>query len=287
MHARYCSSPPGAAALDACPLKPGAASRLGLGTHGLHRLLSSGARQALLHHAMDLGVRHFDTAPSYGDGLAEREIGRFAQGMRSELLITTKFGIPASRALSRMPGLLYAARAAGAITRRLRARRAPPRDYSAAHARTSLEQSLRALRTSYVDVLYLHEPDISQLPHMESLLAVLESLKAGGSVRHIGLSGSAAACARIALAHPALAQVLQIEVAADSAGLPRGDAAVPAAAVRFWEFPAARRSPRPELAAVMHGLTNLAPAGTILLSTHRIQLLRDCAGLILGAASRT
>ena len=60
-------------------------SRLGLGTHSLHRLFAPAARRDLLARALDLGVLHFDTAPSYGDGLAEREIGRILRRLSGEV----------------------------------------------------------------------------------------------------------------------------------------------------------------------------------------------------------
>jgi hypothetical protein len=68
-------------------------SRIGLGTHALHRLFSSRARQNLLAAAYGRGLRYFDTAPSYGAGIAELELGRFAAARRARLVLATKFGI--------------------------------------------------------------------------------------------------------------------------------------------------------------------------------------------------
>ena len=256
-------------------------SRLGLGTHGLH-WSSSRARQGLLGLAFDLGVRYFDTAPAYGSGLAEREVGRFAEGRRSKIVISTKFGIPTSRVLSRVPGLLLASRAAAVLGRKVLRASPPMRDYSARAATASLEESLRALRTSYVDVLQLHEPQLSQLCDVDGLLRTLEALKAAGKVRHIGLSGNAAACTAIAQAHPGLAELLQIEVPADAQGLPAAEAVVPGVAVRFWEVPSAARPAA--LSDVMQRLKRVAPQGVILLSTRQGALLREAVERILGCA---
>ncbi|MFZ0553520.1 MAG: aldo/keto reductase, partial [Steroidobacteraceae bacterium] len=85
----------------------GLSSRLGLGTHALHWLFSGGARQGLLRLAYDLGIRHFDTAPSYGAGLAEREIGRFCLQHRSNLVVATKFGLAPGRLAASLPGGAY------------------------------------------------------------------------------------------------------------------------------------------------------------------------------------
>lgn len=255
-------------------------SRLGLGTHGLHWLLSSGARQGLLGLAFDLGFRYFDTAPSYGNGLAEEAIGRFAARRRSDIIIATKFGIPVSRGVARLPGGVYAARAAGALARKLGAgRHGPQRDFSAGAARVSLEQSLRALRTGHVDILYLHEPSPAFLSDAEPLLGMLETLKASGKIRYIGLSGRQGPCEETAKRYPALAQVLQIEVPADAQGLPATESLQGAAAVRLWEFPA-RVNPPPPLQQVLLRLCSVAPDGVILLSTRDAAQLRDAARLI-------
>jgi aryl-alcohol dehydrogenase-like predicted oxidoreductase len=254
-------------------------SRLGLGTHRLHRLISGNARQRLLQLAFELGIRYFDTAPSYGNGIAEREIGRFAAAHRSELVIATKFGIPFGR-VPRIPGSIYAAQAAGLLARRLGiGKMRAARDFSSATARTSLEQSLRNLRTSYVDILYLHDPAASMLQDPEGLLRTLESLRTSGKTRHIGLSGSSNACAEIGRAYPALGEILQIEMPADPQGLPEAAASCSDAAVHLWEFPAGAR-PSPPLADVMERLYDGAPKGTILLSTRHAAQLRQAAELI-------
>jgi aryl-alcohol dehydrogenase-like predicted oxidoreductase len=60
-------------------------SSFGFGTaylgrrHGLRR----GVR--LLNTAFEEGITHFDTAPMYGPGLAERVVGRFLAGRRDDM----------------------------------------------------------------------------------------------------------------------------------------------------------------------------------------------------------
>jgi aryl-alcohol dehydrogenase-like predicted oxidoreductase len=274
------------------------ASRLGLGTHSLHRLHSSTARQNLLARAHDLGLTYFDTAPSYGDGIAERELGLFAHERRSQVVLTTKFGIPASRLGATLPGWMYLAMAVRALRRRVRRHgfaRQPAREYSAAGARASVEGSLRALRTDHVDILYLHEPALHLLRDCESLVRSLEALKASGKVRYIGLSGQDTECAQLAQAQPRLAEVLQIQVPADSAGLPAPGGPQPqAAAVNFWEFTAFGRAG--EVPGRLEKLTGRllarAPRGVLLLSTQLETQLRETVAMIeimasTGAASAT
>lgn len=55
--------------------------------------LTSTGRLRLLEAAFDQGIRHFDTAPLYGMGLAEEVLGRFARSRRGDITITTKFGL--------------------------------------------------------------------------------------------------------------------------------------------------------------------------------------------------
>src|SRR5258708_3808860 len=68
-------------------------SRLSLGTGSLHHLRTSRARQALLTAAYDNGFTHFDSAPSYGFGTAEQELGRFISGGSRRITIATKIGL--------------------------------------------------------------------------------------------------------------------------------------------------------------------------------------------------
>ena len=70
-------------------------SRLGFGTGSLHHAFRTRERQAILGAALDAGFTHFDTARMYGDGLAERELGRFLKGRRGRATLGTKFGLPA------------------------------------------------------------------------------------------------------------------------------------------------------------------------------------------------
>jgi aryl-alcohol dehydrogenase-like predicted oxidoreductase len=192
-------------------------SRLGFGTSGLHQLLCSRKRQELLAAAFGAGVRYFDTSPFYGHGIAERELGKFAQAHRRELLIATKFGIRPNALLARVPLLMYAQLSANAALRKFTGRNrlavTPARDYSAREARTSLEHSLRALRTDHVDIYFLHDPNRALLSPTDELLTALNRLRQEGKTRYIGLAGSARDCIDVAMQFPAMAQIMQINAA--------------------------------------------------------------------------
>jgi aryl-alcohol dehydrogenase-like predicted oxidoreductase len=254
-------------------------SRIGLGTHALHRLFSKRARQDLLATAYARGLRYFDTAPSYGAGIAEHELGHFATRRRSELVLTTKFGITAGHLAAAVPGWVYAQMALRVLAKATGTKRIfnrePPRDFSAAQARASLESSLRRLGTDYVDVLYLHEPRLELLGDPEALVRALEALKVAGKVRYFGLSGDSMECGRIAGAHPALAHVLQTELARDADGLPL-PAAAQRAAVRFWEWPAGgAQLPAGQLAQTIQKLREVEPGCVLVLSTNAAHGLQE------------
>lgn len=257
-------------------------SRLGLGTHALHRLLSARARGLLLATAYELGVRYFDSSPAYGGGLAEREVGRLAVGHRSELVVTTKFGIAPGRLASALPGAAWVQALAGAGLRAagLRAKPAalPHRDYGAHAMIQSVEGSLRRLRTETIDILYLHAPTLETVGNPEPLLSALDALRRTGKIRHVGLSGDASHCRTIAERHPALAEVLQIEVPRHPAGLPIVSPPVRArAGVGFWEC---QYGSRPEPEALIERLRRAVPTGVILLSTCQLSTLSRAAAAL-------
>lgn len=259
--------------------------RVGLGTHALHRLLARSARRRLLGLAYDLGIRYFDTAPSCGAGLAEKELGWLARRHRAALILATKFGIAPGRLAALLPAgaFLTAASGAALAALRLRPSRSAPvhRDYGVAAMRHSVDSSLRRLRTDFIDILYLHAPTAATLGDPEPLAAALEGLRRAGKVRHFGLSGPLEECLAIAHAAPALAQVLQIELPAGPQGQPCGSPLPPAAAIGCWEFSIARAAATAwPLERVLAGLRQAVPAGIILLSTPREALLRKALGLL-------
>jgi D-threo-aldose 1-dehydrogenase len=179
-------------------------SALAFGCAGLFREPSPRRRSEILHGALDLGITHFDVAPMYGMGLAESELGAFAKGQRSGLTITTKFGIAPSRVggligrvqrpvrefMKAVPAARAQAQTAAATpdAGRLGAILYQSVGFDGAGARKSLERSLRALRTDYVDLLLLHDPRPGDL-RSDDVRAYLEHAKTAGLIRAWGLSG--------------------------------------------------------------------------------------------------
>lgn len=149
---------------------------------------------AALTVAFDAGISFFDTARSYGYGESESLLGEFLEGRRQSVLICTKFGIlptpnsflkrslkPLARKL-----LQISPNARNTIRNRLAAQSSAGHfTVDALHA--SLNASLRALRTDYVDLLFLHEAPASVL-QQDDLFAALQQLVTAGKIRGFGVA---------------------------------------------------------------------------------------------------
>jgi aryl-alcohol dehydrogenase-like predicted oxidoreductase len=116
-----------------------------------------------VHRAVDMGVTLFDTAPIYGNGHAEEILGKtLGGGLRKEVVVATKCGpIEVRKGLIRM-------------------------DLSSTGIERQCDESLRRLRTDYIDLLQVHWNDPSY-PIEDTILA-LEGLVAKGKIRAFGVS---------------------------------------------------------------------------------------------------
>ena len=198
---------------------------LGFGCAELYRAPSAARRRRLLEVAYGVGIRHFDLAPMYGLGLAERELGQFSRGRRDRIVIATKFGIsptaaaralarvqaPMRRVLSASPALRQRARssAAGPASGRAGALLYSSTGYDAASARASLERSLEQLGTDYVDLLLLHDPEPGNV-RSDEVCGYLEEARRAGSIRAWGVAGEPEPSLRVARSLLAGNPVLQV-----------------------------------------------------------------------------
>lgn len=141
-------------------------STVGIGCNNMGRRLDKDATRAVVDAALDAAINFFDTADVYGSepGASEDLLGQALQGRRDDVVIATKFGKPMQGAT--LPE--YEARG------------------SRRYIRASVEKSLRRLRTDYIDLYQMHEPDL-RTPIDESLEA-LDELVREGKVRYIGSS---------------------------------------------------------------------------------------------------
>lgn len=248
-------------------------SRLGFGTSSLHHLKTARARASLLGHSYELGVRYFDSAPLYGHELAERDLGRFSAGRRSEIIITTKFGIEPHPFLRRSAALMYCGLALRSVGGRvgLAYLADRPRDYGATRMVRSLERSLTNLRTDHVDIFFAHEPALSSPGFSEELVEELQRIRVAGKARFLGLSGAETDCVRLARRYPQIIDVLQIDAGSkqEAAGWPRCGAYAPI--VTFGHFRGAlQASARESSASIVRRSLGRAvaenPQGVILFS---------------------
>ena len=200
---------------------------LGFGCSSLMGLPDTRARTALLETAFESGIRHFDVARFYGFGEAEAALGRFLKTHRSEITVTTKFGIHPPAQMSLLKSVRDAARRLAASSPLLRrgmqssaAKMVKRGNFSAEEARKSLEISLRELGTDYVDFYLLHDCRADDA-RSEDLLAFLQQSVAAGRVRRFGVSGSIADISEICRNEPAFASVVQFENSALRQNRPR------------------------------------------------------------------
>ncbi|HJW45735.1 MAG TPA: aldo/keto reductase [Lysobacter sp.] len=111
---------------------------------------------------VDEGGNFIDTANSYTNGSSERLLGQFAEGKRDQLVISTKFTM---------------------------ATRQGDPNSGGNHRKSmmqSVEQSLRRLRTDYIDLLYLHLCD--DTTPVEEVLRGIDDLVRQGKVLYLGVS---------------------------------------------------------------------------------------------------
>lgn len=126
--------------------------------------------EAFVKECLELGLKDFDHADIYGDYTTEEDFGRIFQKqpqLRKEMRLITKCGI--KMVASNRPDHQFKSY-----------------DSSADHIRLSVENSLKALQTDYLDMLLLHRPDYLLDP-----LEVAEEftrLKEEGKVLSFGVS---------------------------------------------------------------------------------------------------
>jgi hypothetical protein len=191
-------------------------SPFGFGTAYLGRRHGMRGGVRLLSTAFEAGITHFDTAPSYGVGLAERVVGRFLAGRRDSVTVGTKVGLTAPPRVSRiLPG--------GVIRGPLAKKRA----FDVQSARASLERSLRLLGTDYVDVILLHDCEPGEVTN--DLRGFLAECVAAGTARWTGTATTISATAAIGDRWAPFPDVVQIPLeprAALAGALPDSNARV-------------------------------------------------------------
>jgi aryl-alcohol dehydrogenase-like predicted oxidoreductase len=169
-------------------------SRLGFGCGSVMGRVGRLESLRAIATAREAGITHFDVARLYGYGEAEALLGEALGGQRDKVVIASKFGLAASARAAALRGLKplaqkLAARVPGAraVLRSLVGGAAQAVDrFSPAAAQASLDQSLAALKTDYLDILFLHDCAAADLT--DELVAFLDGQVAAGKIRAYGVA---------------------------------------------------------------------------------------------------
>ncbi|MBN9536154.1 MAG: aldo/keto reductase [Alphaproteobacteria bacterium] len=146
-------------------------SVLGYGAGAVGGLFTKGAaadQERALARAIAAGVNYIDTAPLYGNGESERNLGRVLKALRPDIVLGTKVRL----------GAEHRGDIAGAVAR-------------------SLDESLARLGRDHVDLFQLHNPLAAtdagdQLAidlALEQVAPALDRLRRAGKTRFVGFSG--------------------------------------------------------------------------------------------------
>lgn len=116
-----------------------------------------------LETAYDLGINTFDTADAYAKGHSEELIGKALSAKRSKIIISTKVGMIDT------PSESFEL------------------DFSKNHIIESCDNSLKHLKTNYIDIYLLHMV-VDGYPLTDEIKETMELLKRQGKIRHYGVS---------------------------------------------------------------------------------------------------
>ncbi len=137
-------------------------SLVGLGCNNFGGRLDLAATRKVVHRALDLGITLFDTADVYGErGRSEEYLGESLGERRKDIVLATKFGMAMDDAGIRK----------GASRR---------------YILSAVEASLQRLKTDWIDLYQLHQPD--PLTPIEETLRALDDLIRQGKARYVGCS---------------------------------------------------------------------------------------------------
>jgi aryl-alcohol dehydrogenase-like predicted oxidoreductase len=137
-------------------------SLVGLGCNNFGMKLDREATRKVVDAAIEHGITLFDTADIYGNrGGSENFLGEVLGGRRKAIVLATKFGMQMDKAGTLKGG-------------------------SRRYIMAAAEDSLRRLKTDWLDLYQIHQPD--PLTPIEETLRALDDLVHQGKVRYLGCS---------------------------------------------------------------------------------------------------
>lgn len=136
-------------------------SRVCLGTMMFGGQTSEADSVRIIHQSMDDGINFIDTADMYNAGQSEVVIGKAIADRRDRVILATKGRAKMGEG---------------------------PNDWGASrvHMKQALDNSLRRLKTDYVDIYYIHTPDYST--PIDETLRALDDVVRAGKVHYIACS---------------------------------------------------------------------------------------------------
>jgi aryl-alcohol dehydrogenase-like predicted oxidoreductase len=152
-------------------------SLVGLGCNNFGGRIDLESSRKVIDSAFDVGITHFDTADVYGQfdpsgkrntdskGGSEAVLGQFLGDRRKDVVLATKFGRPMDSE-GKLSGT------------------------SRRYMITALEDSLRRLKTDWIDLYYVHRDDPNT--PIEEMVRALDDMIRAGKVRYIALSNFSA-----------------------------------------------------------------------------------------------
>lgn len=115
-----------------------------------------------VHAAIDEGINFFDSSPYYGLTVSEERLGKALVGRRNRVVLATKCGRYGLDSF----------------------------DFSPQRVVSSLDESLRRLRTDYLDLFQVHDVEFGNIQQIiDETVPALRKLKEQGKVRYIGVTG--------------------------------------------------------------------------------------------------
>jgi len=147
-----------------------AISVLGFGCGAVGGLMVRGApadQERAVGRALESGINYFDTAPSYGNGASEENLGRVLKSLKPEIFLSTKFTVLPEHRKNLAEGIAR-----------------------------SLEQSLSRLGRDHVDLLQLHnriassgsDRPLDASTVLDQVAPALQDLRQQGKIRFLGIT---------------------------------------------------------------------------------------------------
>ena len=133
-------------------------------SHAYGKPLEKEAAKRVVSEALELGVDHIDTANLYGFGVNEILVGEVVKPVRDKVFLASK-------------GCLALTDEHGALSRGI--------DSTPENIKRSCEQSLKRLKTDYLDLYYLHRWD-KKTP-IEECIQTLADLVKEGKILRVGM----------------------------------------------------------------------------------------------------